>query len=202
MSNVLAAEERTEFRKSILNELRKNGYIPAIVYGRNEETKAISVKKGDLMKTVSEVGRNGIIQLELDGSTRPVVLGDYQVNPITNDILHADFMYVTKDTELNTQINVTVSGEAPGVKQGGILQISLHELEITGKPQDIPESIVVDVSSLEINDTVKIEAIRDKYSKIDIRHDDDEVIVVIHPPAHIDEEEGVEETEESAEAES
>ena len=63
----------------------------------------------------------------------------------------------------------------------------MHELEITGKPQDIPESIVVDVSSLEINDTVKIEAIRDKYSKIDIRHDDDEVIVVIHPPAHIDE---------------
>ena len=86
MSNVLAAEERTEFRKSILNELRKNGYIPAVVYGRNEETKAISVKKGDLMKTVLEVGRNGIIQLELDGSTRPVVLGDYQVNPITNGI--------------------------------------------------------------------------------------------------------------------
>ncbi len=195
MSVVLAARERTDLRKSALNELRKEGYVPAVVYGRDEETKPIAVKKGDLLKTISEVGRNGIFQLEVSGKPRSVVLGDFQTDPIQRDIIHADFLYVTEHTELNTKVNVSVTGEAPGVKEGGILQIVLHELEITAKPQDIPESIELDVSSLGINDSIKVEAIRDKYSKLDIHHDDEEAIVVILPPEKTDEEETVEEQE-------
>lgn len=196
MSVVLAAKERTDFRKSVLNELRKEGYIPAVVYGRDEETKAIAVKKGDLLKTISEVGRNGIFQLDIGGKNYSVVLGNFQTDPIQRDIIHADFLYVTKDTELHTKVHVTVTGEAPGVKEGGVLQIVLHELDIKAKPQDIPESIELDISSLGINDSIKIEAIRDKYSKLDIHHDDDEAIVVVLPPTKTDEEEtGEEETE-------
>ena len=144
MSVVLAARERTDLRKSALNELRKEGYVPAVVYGRDEETKPIAVKKGDLLKTISEVGRNGIFQLEVSGKPRSVVLGDFQTDPIQRDIIHADFLYVTEHTELNTKVNVSVTGEAPGVKEGGILQIVLHELRLR-LPQDIPESIELDV---------------------------------------------------------
>lgn len=198
MSNLLAVKERKEFRKSILHELRKEGYIPAVVYGRGEESKSISVKKTDLFKTISEVGRNGVISVVIDGSSRNVVLGDFQYDPIKKDILHADFLYVTKSTELNAKVNVSLIGEAKGVKEGGILQQSLHELNITAKPQDIPETIEVDVSALQINDTIKVDSIREKYNKLNIRHEDDELIAVVLPPT-VEEETDSDENEGSVE---
>lgn len=182
MSNLLAVKERKEFKKSILHELRKEGYIPAVVYGRGEESKAISVKRTELFKTISEVGRNGVFSVKIDGNPRNVVLEDFQFDPIKKEIIHADFMYVNKSTELNAKVNVSLIGEASGVKEGGILQQSLHELNITAKPQDIPETIEVDVSTLKINDTIKVETIRDNYNKIHIRHEDDEAIAVVLPP--------------------
>lgn len=182
MSNLLAVKERKEFKKSILHELRKEGYIPAVVYGRGEESKAISVKRTELFKTISEVGRNGVFSVKIDGNPRNVVLEDFQFDPIKKEIIHADFMYVNKSTELNAKVNVSLIGEASGVKEGGILQQSLHELNITAKPQDIPETIEVDVSTLKINDTIKVETIRDNYRKIHIRHENDEAIAVVLPP--------------------
>lgn len=182
MSNSLAVEIRTEFRKSVLHDLRKEGYIPAVVYGRDEESKTISVKKADLFNAISEVGRNGVLSLQYEGKSRDAVLGDFQYDPIQKNILHADFLYVNKNTELNTKVNVSLIGTAKGVKEGGVLRQILHELNISAKPQDIPELIEVDVSSLEVNDSIKVGMIRENYRKLTIRHEDEEIIADVILP--------------------
>jgi large subunit ribosomal protein L25 len=181
MNNTLIAQERNVFRKSVLHQLRKEGNIPAVVYGKHEESKAIAVKKTDLLKIISDIGRNGIFSLKVNGKPQDVVLEDYQSNPINNDILHADFLHVNMSTELHAKVYVTLTGTAKGVEEGGILQQSLHELNITAKPKDIPETIEVDVSQLEIHHSIKVASIREKYPNITIKHEDEEVIATIIP---------------------
>lgn len=183
MNNTLIAQERNVFRKSVLHQLRKEGNIPAVVYGKHEESKAIAVRKTDLLKIISDMGRNGIFSLKVNGKSQDVVLEDYQSNPINNDILHADFLHVNMSTELHAKVYVTLTGAAKGVEEGGILQQSLHELNITAKPKDIPETIEVDVSQLEIHHTIKVGSIREKYPNITIKHEDEEVIATIIPSA-------------------
>lgn len=182
MSNALAAVERKDFKKSVLTRLRKQGNIPAVVYGKHEKGQSIVVKNADLLKVIQENGRNGIISLELKSQSRDVILEDYQVNPINHDIIHADFLHVNANSEVHAKIYVELKGAAKGVEAGGILQQSLHELNITAKPKDIPEVIEVDITSLEIGHTIKIEEVRKNYRNISINHDDDEVVATIIAP--------------------
>lgn len=182
MSNTLVAEERKEFRRSVLNKLRNEGNIPAIVYGRHEKSKSIAVKNADLLKVIRENGRNGIISLEVNGKPENVVLEDYQWNPLNHEIYHADFLHINMSTEIHAKVHVELIGTAKGEEHGGVLQQSLHELNITAKPKEIPEVIEVDISNLEIGHTVNIGTIRKSYGNITISHDDDEVIVTILSP--------------------
>src|SRR4051794_38974188 len=141
MSNVLVAKERAKSQGSTLRQLRLNGEIPAVVYGNNNESTAISISGGDFFKTIKEVGRNGIISLDVEGQKKNVMLTDYQQDPLKNDIYHADFLIVNMSTELQTHVKVNLVGDSSGVKDGGVLQQSIHELTITAKPNDIPEAI-------------------------------------------------------------
>jgi large subunit ribosomal protein L25 len=179
MNNTLVAKERKEFRKSILTQLRKQGYIPAVVYGKHEEGKAIFVKNADLLKNIREIGRNGIISLDINGKKQNVILEDFQANPINHEIIHADFLHINMSTEIHAKVHVALMGTSKGVEDGGVLQQSLHQLNITAKPKEIPETIEIDVSELQIGHTIKVGAIRKNYSNITINHDDEEVIVTV-----------------------
>ncbi|WML28628.1 50S ribosomal protein L25/general stress protein Ctc [Neobacillus sp. OS1-32] len=179
MNNRLVAEERKEFRRSVLTKLRKEGKIPAVVYGKHENSKAIVVKNQDFLKLIRDHGRNGIISLEIGGKPRNVVLEDFQWNPISHDVLHLDFLHVDMSSEIHAKVYVELTGNAKGVEHGGVLQQSLHEINVTAKPNEIPEAIEVDISDLEIGHTINIGAIRNKYHNITIKHEDDEVIATI-----------------------
>lgn len=179
MSNTLVAKERKEFKRSVLTKLRKEGNIPAVVYGRHEEGKSIAVRNVDLLKVIRENGRNGIISLEVNGKPETVVLEDFQWNPLNHEILHADFLHINMTTEIYAKVHVELIGTPKGEEHGGVLQQSLHELNIKAKPKEIPEMIEVDVSNLELGHTVNVGAIRENYSNITISHDDDEVIATM-----------------------
>lgn len=181
MSAILQAKERTEFRKSNLKTLRKNGDIPAVIYGVKMENKSVSINNLELIKTIRDNGRNGVISLEMGGSKWNVILSDYQADPLKKEIIHADFLAVDMSAELQVQVRIQLDGEAAGVKDGGVLQQPLHEVTITATPDNIPQAIHVDVTNLQVNENYTIADIK-QGKNFTINHDEEEVIVSILAP--------------------
>ncbi|MEH7093606.1 50S ribosomal protein L25/general stress protein Ctc [Neobacillus vireti] len=181
MSTVLQAKERTELRHSALKQLRNNGNIPAVIYGAKVESKPVFVSSADLTKTIRTVGRNGIISLDIDGNKHDVILSDYQEDSFKKEILHVDFLAVDKSSKINVQVRLALVGEAIGVKDGGVLQQSIHELSITSTPDNIPQAIEVDITNLQVGETVLVGDIP-AIGGFTINHEDEEVVASILPP--------------------
>ena len=145
MSTVLQAKERKVFRRSDLTNLRKEGNVPAVVYGAKLGSISIYLNEMELLKTIKDVGRNGVIALDVEGNKQNVILTDFQKNPLKNGFVHVDFLAVDMSKELTTEVRIVLIGEAAGVKDGGVLQQSLHEVSISATPANIPQSIDIDV---------------------------------------------------------
>lgn len=181
MSTVLQAKERKVFRHSALTSIRKEGNVPAVVYSAKLGSKPIYLNEIELLKTIKDVGRNGVISLDVDGSTQNVIVTDYQTDPLKNGFVHVDFLAVDMSKELTTNVTVVLTGDAAGVKDGGVMQQSLHEVSITATPANIPQSVDIDVTNLQVAETITIADIKGS-SQFTINHEDDEVIASILPP--------------------
>jgi large subunit ribosomal protein L25 len=181
MSTVLQAKERKEFRHSALKAIRETGSIPAIIYGAKVDNKPVSISSADLTKTIRQVGRNGVISLDVDGSKQDVVLTDYQEDSIKKEIIHVDFLAVDKSSKINVDVRLVLVGEAAGVKDGGVLQQPLHQVAVTSTPDQIPQQIEVDVTNLQVGETLTIADILYQ-GTFTINHENDEVIASILPP--------------------
>jgi large subunit ribosomal protein L25 len=160
MESVLEAQSRDSFGKNEARRTRREGKVPAVLYGGDGSgATPIAVAPKALSKILhSESGQNTLIQLKLSGGadTR-VLVRDFQLDPITHEILHADFYRVAMDKVLRVTIPIVVDGEPPGVKQqGGVLEHIRREIEIECLPADIPEHIVVDVSNLMLHQGVRV----------------------------------------------
>ena len=181
MSNLLVAKERKVAKQSNLRNLRESGEIPAVVYGNNNGSTAITVNNADFQKTIKEVGRNGIISLDLEGTKHQVMLSDYQKDPLKNFVFHADFLIVDMSAELQAQVRINLVGTSKGVKDGGVLQQSLHEVTVSARPDDIPESIDVDVTELQVGESIYISDIQ-KNQKVTLENSGEDVIASVLPP--------------------
>ncbi|MBB6447473.1 50S ribosomal protein L25/general stress protein Ctc [Bacillus benzoevorans] len=181
MNAVLQAKERKEFRRSELKKLRKEGQIPAVVYGSESENKSIYLNESDLLRTIKDIGRNGVISLDVEGQKKNVILTDYQSDPLKKVLTHIDFLAVDLSKEVTAAVRLVLTGDAAGVKDGGVMQQSLHEISVTATPNNIPSSIEVDVTGLQVAETMTVKDIRGAQS-YHIDHDEDEVICSILPP--------------------
>ena len=181
MTATLQAKKRTTEKHSNLTKLRNVGEIPGIVYGSKVENTAISLNEANFLKTIREVGRNGVISLDIDGETYNVVLNEYDSDPIKRGIVHVDFLAVDLSKAISAPVRVSLVGEAAGVKDGGVMQQALHELTVTAKPNDIPTSIDIDVTDLQVGDTITVGDVKG-YDKIEINHEQEEVIASILAP--------------------
>ena len=106
MSTVLQAKERKEGRRSDLTNLRNEGNVPAVVYGAKLGSKSIYLNEMDLLKTIKDVGRNGVIALDVDGNKQNVILTDFQKDPLKNGFVHVDFLAVDMSKELTTDVEL------------------------------------------------------------------------------------------------
>jgi large subunit ribosomal protein L25 len=206
MSATLKANERTGSQRSALRQLRKEGNIPAVVYGKGTESQSVYVNGIEFLKTIRENGKNGVISLDVNGSQKDVMLTDYHQDHIKNEILHADFLVVDKSSKVNASVRVNLVGVAAGVKGGGVIQQPLHEVNITATPGNIPESIDVDVTNLQVGENMTLADV--KSGNYEINDDESTVIVSILPPKVEEEinsgeeqEPGVPENEEGRETE-
>lgn len=202
IENIMSTVVKTQKRDKKENaKLRNSGFIPAIVYGFELESQSIAVNEKDFVKTLREVGRNGVIKLDVDGKSVNVVLSDYQMNILKGQMIHADFLAINMKEELEVNVAVNVTGDSVGVSEGGMLQQPNREITITVKPSDIPDSIDIDVSGMAIGDTLTVADVRDKVG-YPISNDDDFTLVTVSAPrveAETEETETESETEEKTE---
>ncbi len=160
METILDATPRDTFGKNEARRTRREGKVPAVVYGGDGKAATpIAVAPKALLKILhSDAGQNTLISLKLEGAgdTR-VLVKAFELDPVTHQVLHADFYRVAMDRAIQVTIPVTVHGEPKGVKQqGGVLEFIRREIEIECLPGDIPEHVDVDVSELMLHQGIRV----------------------------------------------
>jgi large subunit ribosomal protein L25 len=143
--------------KGVARKLRREGLVPAVIYG-HETIKSLAVRLKDLQKILKvSHGSNAILEVVVDGAKKTALLKDMQVDPIGQQPIHIDLFEVSMDQKIRVMVEVVAKGEEPaGIKQGGILTRSLSEVEVECLPLDIPSSIEVDLSGLDLGDAFHV----------------------------------------------
>lgn len=201
----LLAKLRTQLGKEASRKLRKKGLVPAICYGPRTDPVPLTVDPKELMKTI-QIGENVLIDLMIqDGkkaAQKVVVVRDLQIDPIKDQYIHADLFEVVMDEEISVEVPIVLVGKPEGVKMGGVLEQITREITVECLPADIPQSIDVNVSHLNIGDTIHIGDIGLEKGKILV--DATTTLATVVPPTVekvVVEEEVEEEVAEAEEAE-
>ena len=197
MAKLASKHREGKAKRSEVTELRRTGQIPAVIYGYQVENTPIAVDENEFIKVIREVGRNGVIDLDIEGNTTKVMVTEYQFDSLKNQITHIDFIAINMKSEVTVEVTIEIVGEAAGTKEGGIVEQPIFEVSVTATPDNIPESLEVNVEEMEIGDTLYVSDIREK-GNFTIENEDDEALVTVVPPQK---EEESEEDEEAAEGE-
>jgi len=153
----LKAVKRDDTGKGSARRARAEGLVPAIVYGQGMEPISISVNRREFVTALqTDAGLNVLLNIDLDGSTTTALTRDIQTDPVRGTLLHADFVKIDLKQEVEVEVPVHVVGEAPGVKEGGVLEHPLFTLHVKCLPTNVPESIDADISGLNIGDSLRV----------------------------------------------
>lgn len=195
----LNAVTRTDTGKSQSRTLRREGRLPAVLYGPNTEPVMLSINLGEL-EDIAKGGGAGqaLLNITVDGAKKPrtAMIKELQVSPLSRDYLHVDFYEVDMKNKINVMVPVTTTGKCVGIEMGGMLQLIRRELEVLCLPGDIPEFIEIDITELNIGDSVHVEDVKLE-GDVEIPHDVDFTILTILSALMAEEE--VEEEEEELE---
>ena len=200
MNSVLTAKKRTVGPRSTISKLKKSGAIPGVVYGYQMESMPISLDTRAFAKVLADMGSNGLFQLEVDGKKVNAVLTEIQRCALKGQIKHVDFKSINMSEALEVDVPITVVGDAVGIAQGGFLMQPNREVKIKVSPSNIPETIEVDVSNVEIGTSLYVSDIRNKCPFEIVNEDDYTIVTITPPPAENKQEDTVDETPEVTEA--
>ncbi len=153
---VFAAKKRTDLGSGNTRRIRKAGRIPAVVYGRSGQALSIDVDALEFTNGIKGISESTIIKLDVDGEPREAFVKDTQWSIISGDILHVDFYEVESSTLLRAKVAVHAHGNPAGVREGGILELPVHEVEVECLPKDLPERIDVDIAELKVNQSIHV----------------------------------------------
>ena len=188
----LTGEVREERGSRAARRLRRAGYVPAVVYGDGKEALPIKVSKHELSHIMhSRAGEHALVELKIKGEGKRAkkyltIIKDVQHDPVTDTIIHADFEKVSLKKPVSFKLPIEFVGVAVGVKKGGVLTPHLHELEVLAKPADAPEVIRVDVSNIELGESLYVKDI--VIENVKIISDPEEVVVTVVKPRGVVEE--------------
>jgi large subunit ribosomal protein L25 len=156
----LAAERRTAMGRSAVRKLKARGAVPAIIYGAKDKAEPLQVSRRDINALLSHAsGENILVELEIagDGKNRLALVQEVQHSPVGGGVLHVDFHAVSMDEKIEAEVPLEALGIANGVKNfGGLLEQNLRSLAIECLPRDLPDKITVDVSALNIGDSIHV----------------------------------------------
>jgi large subunit ribosomal protein L25 len=152
----LTAQTRTEFGNGPTRRLRRQGLVPGIVYQSGGASLPLALPGHDLKRTLVE-GRTAVIDLVVgDERPQPVLVKDWQLHPVRGDVMHVDFQQVDLKVEIEAPIPITLVGSSVGVRDGGVLDQPLREVVVSALPDSLPDHIEVDVSELQVGDSLTV----------------------------------------------
>lgn len=196
----LPAELRERAGKGASRELRRNGRVPAVIYGGNDEPTTIHVEEKLLFRLLG-TGHfmNSIIMVEVDGKVIRTIPKDVALHPVSDRPLHADFLRLAKNATIEVAVPVVFVNEdaSPGIKRGGVLNIVRHELELVCDADKIPSEIEIDVTGIDVGDTIHISNVKLPAGTESAISDRDFTIATLVAPSALKSSEG--EAEEAAE---
>ena len=175
----LVARKREEFSNVTLNQMRRNGYIPGIYYGHGVDGLNIAAAENDLRPVIFTTESN-IVNLKVQDNSYACILKDVQFHPLTDRPIHFDLIALKEGEEISLEVSVHLTGNAMGVKEGGVLQHMLHKLEVECLPKYIPSHIDIEISALGIGDSIKAGDV--KIENVKIKNDENSVVVAVVPP--------------------
>ena len=182
MENIeLNAKTRTTKGNSPARAMRRQGRVPAVLYGPNTEPTMISIELNDLETIIKRGGLGrSIFNLHIDGGKKStqVMIKEMQSHPLSKEVLHVDFYEVSMDRKVWVNVPITTIGKSVGVEDGGLLQIIRRELEVACRPDEIPKSIVIDITHLDIGDAVHVEDIETP-GNVEIPHDTNFTVLTV-----------------------
>jgi len=181
MSEVnIKAAKRTISTKSSVNQSRKSGFVPGIYYSKEEEPIPITLAEMSL-KSLVYTTETHLVNLQIDDTdVKKSILKNVQFDPVSDKIVHFDFQGISLDQLIEIEVPVTLEGQSKGVKDGGLVQHTLHKLHVSCFPTDIPEHITLNISNLGIGDSIHVKDI--VLDKVKVLNNPDVIIVSIVMP--------------------
>lgn len=190
-----------------VKQLRKQGILPANIYGKNIDSLAAEVDLKEFEKVYKKVGETGLVELLVGGKRKPVLIHNIQKDPVNDTFVHVDFLQVDLKKKVVAQVHIELSGEAPAEKQGlGTVVQYIDEIEVEALPTDLPEKFELDLSKLEkVDDAVYVKDIKVDTKTVEIKNDPEQILVKVEELRKEEEpvvaEEEVEEAEDGEEKE-
>lgn len=196
MSVSLEVKERAVRPRSLRNQLRHSGQVPAVVYGYEIESTAISVDEKELTKVLRDNGANAVITMNVGGKKINTLMYKAQLDTFTSQLKHVEFLAVNMNEATEVEAEIVLVGESEGVKAGGVLAQNLYNVLVSATPDKLPERVEVDITKLAIGDAITV-ADLPKEKDYDIITDAEEQIAAVVEAQAAD----VESPEEAAEPE-
>jgi large subunit ribosomal protein L25 len=153
---VLTARNRQKTGSGEAQKIRRAGRIPGVLYGRSGKALSIDLDALEFTNGVKNISESTIVKVEIDGKSYDAFLKDTQRNIVDGNILHVDFYEVESGVALRARVSIQLKGNPTGVREGGILESPLHEIEVECLPKDLPERIEVDISDLGVNQSIHV----------------------------------------------
>ncbi|MFO7780668.1 MAG: 50S ribosomal protein L25 [Spirochaetia bacterium] len=208
-NRIVEADNRSEFGKGPAGRLRRSGKLPGIIYGRSD-TMPITLDEHDFYQTFKQISESTIITIRTPGKDVDVLLKDFDEDLATGHLRHVDFYAIESGQLLRANVPIHLTGAAPGVREGGVLQSQIHEVEVECFPKDIPEYFELDISGLQVGDALHVSDLPDLEGVKILNSEDQTIALVAMTREEVEEEveeeevegeEGLEEGEEAGEAE-
>ena len=182
METKLQAEKRDETGKGVARRLRAGGRVPGVLYGQGVEPVALSVDAREMFHILhGAAGANALVDLVVDGSEHLVLAREIQRDYIHNSLIHIDFLAVSRTQAITVNVPVVETGEAAGVKEGGVVEHHLREVAVECFPQDVPDQIEIDITELELGDMVHVSDLMAPKGVTILTNSEDAVLSIITP---------------------
>lgn len=166
--------------------LRKSGYIPAVLYGKGQDSLNLQIKSSDFSKALKEAGESTLVYVNLGKDSHPTIIHDVTRDPVRDEVIHADFYKVNLHEKIDAKVPVVFQGESPAVKNlGGIFVRNVNELEVEALPQNLPHELTIDISVLkEFGDKITIADLKRGLGDLAelTAEDDDAIIATVQEP--------------------
>lgn len=176
----IQAKRRTLSTKSAVNQIRKNGNVPGIYYTKDTEPIPIVLPELSL-KPLVYTSETHLVDLIIDDTeSKKTILKNIQFDPVTDRIIHCDFLGISLDDEIEIEVPILVTGNAKGIKEGGLVQHQMHKVTISCLPTNIPEHITVDVTNLGVGDSITVADLN--IDNVKFLQNDDVIIVAVAMP--------------------